>query len=153
MGDAAKSIGGGGSGGSVASAALGAAATMLQAQGTADSYDYKAGQLEVAAQYGDLRAVQTGAQLTRQLNQTLGNIDAVRAAVHADPNSVTGAAFRDNQDRIGNEQKSIVVGGIKAQAAQDRADAAYYRSASRNALLAGGIGAAAGLLKGLAPVF
>lgn len=153
MGEAVKGLGGGGSNSSVAGAGLGALATMMQAQGTADSYEYKADQLEVAAAYGDLRADQTGAQLTRQMNQTLGNIDAVRAAVHSDPNSPTGAAFRDNQQRLGEEQRSIAVGGIKAQAARDRADAAYYRSASDNALLAGGISTAAGLLKNMAPMF
>lgn len=137
----------------MASAGLGAVATMMQAMGTADADKYQAGRLEVAAQYGDLKAVQTGAQMTRSLNTTLGNIDAVRAAAHADPNSPTGQVVRDNQETIGTDQKSIAVGNIMAQADQDRADAAYYRSASSNALLAGGISTGAGLLKAVAPVF
>jgi hypothetical protein len=88
--------------------------------------------------------------MTRQLNTVLGNIDAVRAAASADPNSPTGVAVRQNQEEIGNEQRSITVNSILQQSRQDTADAQYYRSAASNALFAGGIGAAAGIAKGLA---
>lgn len=152
MGEALGSVGGAGSG-SLASAGLGAVATMMQAQGTADADNYQAGRLDVAAQYGDLKATQTSAQMTRSLNTTLGNIDAVRAAARADPNSPTGAAFRDTQETLGNDQKSIAVGNITAQSWQQRQDAAYYRAAASNAMTAGALGAGAGLLKAIAPVF
>jgi hypothetical protein len=152
MGQALGSIGGGASGGSLASAGLGAVATMMQASGTADADNYQAQRLDTAAQYGEVKAKQTGAEMTRSLNTTLGNIDAVRAAAHADPNSPTGAAFRDNQQALGSNQISIAVGNIDADVAQKRSDAAYYRSASSNALLSGGIGAAAGLLKAVSPL-
>jgi hypothetical protein len=145
--------GGGGSaagGNSLMSLGLSAYSTMLQAQGTADADEFQAKKLESAATYGDLKAVQTGGQMTRQLNQTLGNIDAVRAAAGADPNSPTGAAVRDNQEDIGTDQKRITVDSIMAQSTQERNDAAYYRSAASNALFAGGIGAAAGIAKGIA---
>src|SRR5450432_1314225 len=100
MGASGSSAGGN----SLASIGLSAYATILQSQGVAAGDDYQAAKLEQAAQYGDLKAVQTGGQMTRQLNQTLGNIDAVRAAANADPNSPTGAAFRDNQESIGDTQ-------------------------------------------------
>jgi hypothetical protein len=137
-------------GNSLASIGLSAYSTILQSQGVAAGDDFQAQKLDQAAKYGDLKAVQTGGQMTRQLNQTLGNIDAVRAAANADPNSPTGAAFRDNQKSIGTEQRGIAVSSIMAQANQDRNDAAYYRSAGKNALLAGYVGAAAGVFKGLA---
>ena len=52
-------------------------ATILQSQGVASADQYQAEKLEQAATYGELKAVQTGGQMTRQLNQTLGNIDAL----------------------------------------------------------------------------
>jgi len=137
-------------GNSLASIGLQAYATILQSQGVAAADNFQAAKLEQAAKYGELKAVQTGGQMTRSLNQTLGNIDAVRAAANADPSSPTGAAFRDNQESIGNDQRGIAVDSILARARQERADAAYYRSAADNALFAGEIGAAAGIAKGIA---
>lgn len=147
-----SSGGGGGSaagGNSLASIGLSAYATILQSQGVAAGDNFQATKLDQAATYGDLKAVQTGGQMTRQINQTLGNIDAVRAAANADPNSPTGAAFRDTQETIGNTQRGITVDSILQQSTQDRNDAAYYRSAGSNALFAGDISAAAGIAKGI----
>lgn len=137
-------------GNSLASIGLSAYATVLQAQGVATADEYQAAKLENAAKYGELKAVQTNAQMTRSLNTTLGNIEAVRAAARADPNSPTGAAVLDNQEQLGNEQKSTVVSSILAQANQDRSDAKYYRSAADHALFAGAISAGAGIAKGIA---
>jgi hypothetical protein len=147
----AGSIGGNAAGGlSLASIGLSAYSTILQGQGTASADEFQANKLEQAATYGELKGVQVGGQMTRQLNQTLGNIDAVKAAANTDPNSPTGAAFRDNQETIGNNQKDITVNSILQQSRQDRADASYYRSAASDALFAGEIGAAAGIAKGIA---
>jgi hypothetical protein len=137
-------------GNSLASIGLSAYSTILQSQGVAAADDFQAEKLESAAQYGELKAVQTGGQMTRSLNNTLGNIEAVRAAAKADPNSPTGAAVLDDQEKIGIDQRTITVDSILAQANQDKNDAAYYKSASSNALFAGKIGAAAGIAKGIA---
>lgn len=145
--------GGGGSaagGNSLMSIGLSAYSTILQSQGVAAADEFQAQKLESAAVYGDLKAAQTGGQMTRSLNTTLGNIEAVRAAAGADPNSPTGAAVRDNAETIGNEQRSITVNSILAQSNQQRNDAAYYKSAATDALFAGKISAAAGVAKGLA---
>jgi hypothetical protein len=137
---------------SLASAGLSAYSTLLSSQGTATADDYQAEKLDTAATYGQLKAVQTGGQMTRNLNTTLGNIDAVRAAANADPNSPTGASYRENQEDIGDQQKSITVNSILQQSRQDTADADYYRSAASNALFAGDISAAAGVVKAAAPL-
>lgn len=137
---------------SLASAGLSAYSTLLQSQGTATADDYQAEKLDSAATYGQLKAVQTGGQMTRNLNTTLGNIDAVRAAANADPNSPTGAGYRENQEDIGGQQKSIVVNSILQQSRQDTADADYYRSAASKALLSGDITAVAGVVKAAAPL-
>jgi|KBSSwiStaDraftv2_1062776.scaffolds.fasta_scaffold400781_2 hypothetical protein len=145
------SSGGSAAGGnSLASIGLSAYSTILQAQGTATANEYQAAKLENAAKYGELKAVQTGAQMSRSLNTTLGNIEAVRAAARADPNSPTGAAILQNQEDIGTEQRTTVVNSILAQSRQDRSDAAYYRSAADHALFAGAISAGAGIAKGIA---
>jgi hypothetical protein len=129
---------------------------QLQAQGVAAADTFKAEQLERAAEYGDLKAAQTSAQMTRNLNVTLGNIDAIRAAAHTDPTSPTGAAYRGMVEEIGGEQKGITVENILAQSEEDVANAAYLRQASGRALLAGdigqetaGIAATADVLKGI----
>jgi hypothetical protein len=123
---------------------------MLSAEGVATADNYQADKLDNAAKYGELKAVQTGGQMTRSLNNILGNISAVRAAARADPNSPTGIAISDNAAVIGNDQKNITVNSILQQSRQDTADAKYYRLAADHALLAGGVGAAAGIAKGLA---
>ncbi len=144
------SAGSGASGTSIASIGLSTYATLLKAQGAATADQYQADRLEKAAEYGDLKATQTGAQMTRNLNTVLGNIDAVRAAAGNDPTSPTGAAVRDNQEQIGTEQRTIAVGNINAQSLQERSDAAFYRQASSDALLSGNISAAAGVAGALA---
>ena len=125
-----------------------AAGSIVQGIGTSNADQYQAKEMEQAAQYGDLKAVQTNAALTRNLNQTLGNIDAVRAAARTDPTSPTGAAVRNTVEATATSDKNIQVDSIMAQAEQDQANAAYLRSASSTALLSGSIGAFGDLLKG-----
>ena len=137
--------------GQAASAGAGifeAAGSIVQGIGTSNADKYQAEEQEQAAQYGDLKAVQTNAALTRNLNQTLGNIDAVRAAARTDPTSPTGAAVRNTVEATATSDKNIQVDSIMAQAEQDQANAAYLRSASSTALLSGSIGAFGDLLKG-----
>lgn len=150
MGSSGSGGGSSAGGNSLTSIGLSAYSTILQSQGTASADEFQAQKLESAAVYGDLKAVQTGGQMTRNLNTTLGNISAVRAAANADPNSPTGAAFRDNQEAIGESQRSTTVNSILAQSIQERNDAAYYKSAASDALFAGEISAAAGIAKGIA---
>jgi hypothetical protein len=147
---AAGSIGGLASGLSLASIGFTAASQGIAAQGTANADTFKAEMLDQQAEYGELKAVQTNAQLTRNLTMTLGNIDAVRAASRADPNSPTGAAVRGYVEQTGENQKNITVDNITEQARMDEANANYLRSASSSALLGGDIGIAGTLLKGAA---
>ena len=118
----------------------------MASQGVAAADDYKASTLENAAQRGKVSAAQTGGDLTRKLSNDLANIDAVRAAAHADPTSPTGAAIRDWSETLGLTNKRIAVDNILAQSRQEQADAAYLRSAGKTALLGGKLGASASLL-------
>jgi hypothetical protein len=100
---------------------------------------YKSELLEQQAQYGELKATQTNAQMTRNLAITLGHVDAVRAAMHTDPTSPTGAAVRGEMEATGEMRKEITVENIMQQARMDEANAAYMRTQSNNALLSGDI--------------
>jgi hypothetical protein len=151
MGGAAAGAGGL----SIASAGLSAYSTVLKGEGTQAADEYQAESLTRAANVGTTKAAQTGAQLTQRLNNTLGNIDAVRAAMHTDPSSPTGAAIRDTAESYGDTQKAITVDNILEQSNQDTSDAAYLRAAGAYALQTSEVGAAASFLgaasKGLSP--
>lgn len=133
---------------SIASVGLSAQAQRTQAAGTQASDEYQAQILDRAAQYGEVQATQTSATLTQQLNNTLDNIDVMRAAGHDDPSSPTGAAVRNYQETIGEGQIGTQVGNIRAQTEQDEASASYLRQAGAYALGIGDTNAMATLLKG-----
>lgn len=134
---------------SIASVGMQVYGDETKAKGTAAGDQFKAAELDRAAQYGELKATQTSGQLTRNLSMTLGNIDAIRAAAHDDPTSPTGAAVRDYAEKIGTDQKTIQVDSILAQLQQQEADAAYMRKSASDALLSGDIAAGADILKGI----
>src|SRR5262249_8861674 len=121
-----------------------------QAQGTQAGDEAQAARLDRAAEYGRTAAAETGAQLTTNLNQTLGNIDAIRAAAHNDPTSPTGVAVRGFAETQGITKRNIQVENILAQSEQDQADAAYVRQAGAFALTQGKIGALGTILGGVA---
>jgi hypothetical protein len=131
---------------SLASVGFSAAGSLVGAQGTSAADKYQAEQFKRDAAYGELKATQTNADLTRNLTMTLGHIDAIRAAGRLDPTSPTSAAVRGQAEEIGTEQKNIKVDSLLAQAQQDEAAASYMRQASSVALLGGGVGALAGIL-------
>lgn len=145
MGSAAA----GASGLSLASVGLSAASSIVGAEGMAAGDTYKSEILQQAAQFGDLQATQTSGQMLRNLNVTLGNIDAVRASARDDPTSPTGAAVRDYVEQTGTEAEQIKTQSILEQSQMDEEQASYLRSAASNALLGGVLGAAGAGLKGL----
>ena len=111
---------------------------------------YKSELLEQEAEFGRLKATQTNAQLTRNLAITLGHVDAVRAAMHTDPTSPTGAAVRGEMEATGQMRKDITVENILQQARMDEANAAYMRSQAGNALLEGNLAMLGDAFKGAA---
>ena len=113
----------------------------------------KAELFEQQAQYGELKAKQTNAQMTRNLAITLGHVDAVRAAAHLDPTSPTGAAVRGEMEAQGEMRKGITVENILQQTRMDEANAAYARSQASNALLSGNIAMLGDIFSGGAAAF
>jgi hypothetical protein len=143
----------GASGLSITGAGLSAYGDVLKGQGVAAGDTFKANMLEVNAQRGQVAAVETGADLSTKLTSTLGNIDAIQAASHADPTSPTAAAISDTTEQRGLAQKSIAVDNIVAQSQQEEAEASYLRSAGKTALLSGDIGAGSDILGALGKAF
>src|SRR5690348_2206796 len=82
---------------------------------------FRAEELQRSAEYGELKATQVGAQMTRNLAITLGKLDATRAAGHTDPFSPTGAVVRDATSDIATADKTMKVASIRQQALQDEA--------------------------------
>ena len=121
----------------------------MSSRAEAGALGYEAQVKEQEAEYGRLKATQTNAQLTRNLAITLGHVDAVRAAMHTDPSSPTGAAVRGEMEATGQMRKDITVENILQQVRMDEANAAYMRSQSSNALLSGDIAMLGDAFKGM----
>jgi hypothetical protein len=145
MGSAAA----GASGLSLASVGLSAASSIVGAEGMAAGDTYKSEILQQAAQFGDLQATQVSGQMLRNLNVSLGNIDAVRAAARDDPTSPTGAAVRGYVEQTGTEAEQIKTQSILEQSQMDENQAAYLKSAANTALLGGDLSAGGAAFKGL----
>lgn len=131
---------------SMAGVGLSAYGQVLKGEGEQAGAEYRAQRLERQAQIGKVAATQTNVQGLEELNTTLGNIDAIRAAAHTDPTSPTGAALRDRAEYLGYRGTNIAVANILEQTKQQEADAQYLRTAGKYALLGGRIGAAATIL-------
>jgi hypothetical protein len=125
----------------------------VSSRAEAGAATYKSELLEQEAEFGRLKATQTNAQLTRNLAITLGHVNAVRAAMHTDPTSPTGAAVRGEMEATGQMRKDITVENIVQQARMDEANAAYMRSQASNALLEGNLAMLATGAQGLAGAF
>lgn len=126
MGAAASSMAGPAS---VASLALTVAGDITKGNATQAADNFQADRAQRAAEFGQMQATLTDTTMREQLNTTLGNIEAVRAAAHADPNSPTGAALLDSSEALSDRQRMAAVGSIKAQSAEDLASADYLRKA------------------------
>jgi hypothetical protein len=79
--------------------------------------EYKAQILDREAQYGELGATQTGAQMKQRLGDTLSKLDAIKAVQHMSPAAPTGSEVR---------------GSIEYQLAEQRADASKTSFSNRN---------------------
>lgn len=104
---------------SLASTGVKVAGDYETSRGVAAGDTYRSEELQRAAEYGDLKASQVNAQMTRNLSISLAKLDSTRAAMHADPNSPTGAAVRDFEQNVGTENKNIKVTSLYEQAQQD----------------------------------
>jgi len=128
MGEAASSSKSAG-GATIASLALTVASDITAGNATQAADQFKADRAERAAEFGELQATLTDTTMRENLNTTLGNIESIRAAAGADPNSPTSAALLDRSQELSDRQRMAAVGSQRMQAADDRASADYLRKA------------------------
>jgi hypothetical protein len=120
---------------------------------------YQAGQLEISAQMGELKATQTADFMTRQMNGVEANIDAVSALSGATDNSPSTWAVRNRYQNQAEEARGQMQWNAKMDALSKRNAAALYRmsgemavrdaeSNARDYETNGMLGAIGGVLKG-----
>ena len=138
---------------SIASVGMSAFGQIQQAKGTQAADEARAAQLQRSAERGRLAAEQTGAQMTEQLNTTLQNIEAIKAASGTDVTSPTTAAVLEQQRYRGERARTISVENLVAQAQEQDASAKYLREAGDFALSQGELQAFATVAKGVGGAF
>lgn len=131
---------------------FGAYASVMKGEGTKAADDMQADRLSRAADFGRMQAGLTDTTMRENLNTTIGNIDAIRAAGRIDPTSPTTAALEARQTQIGDRQRNAALLTIRGQVAEDEAGADFMRKSGDNALLqgyiSGGLQIAGGIAKG-----
>jgi len=138
---------------SLAATGLSAAGSMAGAEGQAKADEFQAQQAINAAEYGRVKAAQTGTIMTQNMQTMLGHIQAVRASGGADPRSPTTAAILGRQEQLATNEKNIRVGDIQNQVRSDVQGSQMYTSMAKDALTAGMLGAAGSLASGAAGAF
>jgi len=108
---------------------------MASAQGDA----YQAAQSKEDAQIAKIQGLQTSTAYADNLNTTISNIKAIRAATGADPNSPSTAAYIQTQTDNSDRDRDIAVTGKEMEADQYSSDAMFYNSAASSALLGGAV--------------
>lgn len=141
--------GGMASGTSLLTMGLSAYGAVEQGSATQASDTFQADKATQAAQIGKLQANLTDTTMTENLNKTLGNIDAVRAAAHDDPTSPTAQAVEGWQTELSNRQRLAAVGTQRAQADEDTASANYLQQAGSFAQQQGDLNAAITVASGV----
>lgn len=138
---------------SLAATGFSMAGTMQQGQSRSDAMNYQAGVDERKATYGKIKADQTATQMSDSLQNTLANIDAVRAATGTAPDSPTGAALRMRSEALGERDINQKKDNILAQVTDDQDAAAFYRSSAGQAMDAAELTASGQLFSGLSGAF
>lgn len=146
MGEAAAGAGGA----SIVSLGLSAYSSVLKGEGTQAVDEAQADRAERAAQFGKVQANLTDTTMRERLNNTIGNIDVIRAAARIDPTSPTTAAIEDRQRTLSDRQRTAALTSINAQVEDDESSAKYLRQAGDFALDMGYLNAAIGVTGGIA---
>lgn len=128
----------------VAAPALGLVSGIMSGAGTQAADQFQAAELSQKAQLGQAAAVEVNSDNVARLNQSLGNIDAVRAAAGDSMAAPTAAALRGVTTQRADEANAIQVGNILQQSQTDQAEASYLQSAGSFSLMQGILGGVAG---------
>jgi hypothetical protein len=124
-----------------------AGSSILGASGKASQLEAQADALERSAQAGRIKAAQTDTSMAGQLQSTLGNIMAVRAA--SDAAGPTTDAIINRTMAVGNQNRQNKVMSIDAQANADEAAANAADQQIPGVMMGGILGAGGSLMTGL----
>jgi hypothetical protein len=130
---------------SLASTGFAAAGQMAQGKGQQAAANYEAGRKDLAAKFARAQAAQVDAHLSEELNTTIANINAVRAAQGGSPLSPTTQALIDNESKMSDRERKLRVNNLKAEASEAEGAANYLRYSGKVAIstvLKGASGAA-----------
>ncbi len=94
-------------------------------------------QAKRAAEIGRVNADQIDAAYRDELNTTIKNIRAIRAATGANPDSPSSLAFIEGEAAASDRVRRIKAGAARIGANQNEADARFYKSSARSALFGG----------------
>jgi hypothetical protein len=133
---------------SLASTGFAAAGQMAQGKGQQAAANYEAGRKDLAAKFARAQAAQVDAHLSEELNTTIANINAVRAAQGGSPLSPTTQALIDNESKMSDRERKLRVNNLKAEASEAEGAANYLRYSGKVAMGAARIGALSTVLKG-----
>lgn len=134
---------------SLSSLAFEGGSKLVAGQGQSASQEFMAARDKRNAEIGRLRADQTDVFEREQLNTTIANIEAIRAASNIDPTSPTSAAIIANESRISDRQRLIKTASLRAQAGEDDASALFRRRVGEDALLGSYLSAGATVAGGI----
>lgn len=105
------------------------------------------------ASYGEIKANETDVAMRQDLESTMGNIFAVRAAAGGSPDSPTMGAITQNVQGQADRDRGRAVRNIMAQVQEDKMAQRFYQRAGGRALLGSSLSAGGQLMSGLAPQF
>jgi hypothetical protein len=134
---------------SILGTGMSAMSSITGAQGQAKADEYQAQRSLEAAQYGRIKAAQTGEAITQNMTRALGHIAAVRASAGADIRSPSSAAVMGSQEGLWERKRAIEMGNVFAQTREDERAAQMYTDAASRSLLGGYLGAAGSLVGGI----
>jgi hypothetical protein len=140
-----------------------ARAIRQQARQEAMGRMYQAGQLEIAAAVGDLKATQTDTAMRRRTEDGLATVDAVLALTGKTDQSPTGWAVKNRFEGLADEARTQATWNLRFDAQSKRNAAVLYKLGAQMAIDAGNasasdaetsgfMGGIGGLLKGFSGI-
>jgi hypothetical protein len=128
----------------VVAAGASTASGLFSASGQAQATSYQSAQAAVAARRGKIAAAETDTTLRQNLQDTIGNIRAIRASAGIDPNSPTTQAIIASESAKSERSRRIQVANAEAQVAADEWSSRTLSRISGDQWLYGSLGALAG---------
>lgn len=129
-----------------AAAGAGALGSVVKGIGGFMGDQYQEGQAKNAAIAARAAGFEQSTDQLDRLNNTIGNITAIRASTGADPYSPTSLAVKQRARTIGLRQSTVAIDNGMAQADQYNADAHQFQMGASWSLLNGALGAAPSLI-------